>query len=135
MIEGSLSSFLGNMIGISVGMFGLCGTLIGLVWGFTQFISRSREMSDLEFTNFVQESCRIIRYLILSCLTFMGVSLFSAVAFISGDLTVQVPYIGLFAVISILLFSAIILFIIGLFFLVYIFIRVLRSIAYLSRRM
>lgn len=135
MIEGSFSSFLGNMIAISIGLFGLCGTLIGLVWGFTQFISRGRQMSDLEFTNFIQESSSIIKYSILACLIFMAVSLFSAAAFISGDLIVEVPYIGLFAVASILLFLSIIFFIIGMIFLVYVFLRVWRSIVYHLRRM
>lgn len=135
MIEGSFSSFLGNMIAISIGLFGLCGTLIGLVWGFTQFISRGRQMSDLEFTNFIQESSSIIKYSILACLIFMAVSLFSAAAFISGDLIVEVPYIGLFAVTSILLFLSIIFFIIGMIFLVYVFLRVWRSIVYHLRRM
>jgi hypothetical protein len=123
------------MIAISIGLFGLCGTLIGLVWGFTQFISRGRQMSDLEFTNFIQESSSIIKYSILACLIFMAVSLFSAAAFISGDLIVEVPYIGLFAVASILLFLSIIFFIIGMIFLVYVFLRVWRSIVYHLRRM
>jgi hypothetical protein len=123
------------MIAISIGLFGLCGTLIGLVWGFTQFISRGRQMSDLEFTNFIQESSSIIKYSILACLIFMAVSLFSAAAFISGDLIVEVPYIGLFAVTSILLFLSIIFFIIGMIFLVYVFLRVWRSIVYHLRRM
>jgi hypothetical protein len=135
MMDGSISSFLGNMAVISVGMFGLCGTLIGLVWGFTQFISRGREMSDLEFTNFIQESSSIIRYLIVSCLIFVTVSLFLAIAFISEDLTIEVPYVGLFTIFSVLLSLSIILFIIGLLFLAYVFLRIWRSLIYLLRRM
>lgn len=135
MIACFFSSFLDNMTKISVGMFGLCGMLIGLVWGFTQFISRGREMSDLEFINFIQESLRIIKYLILSCSIFMAVSLFSAAASIFGDLTLEAYYIGLFTVASILLSLLIILFIIGMLFLAYVFLRIWRSIIYLLKHM
>lgn len=128
------TDFFSNMIKICVGMFGLCGTLIGLVWGFTQFISRSREMTDLEFANFARESFSIIRYLILSCLIFMSTSLFSATAIIIGELSVYVPYIGLCKISSILLFLLIALFSIGLFILANVFIRIWRSMRYLARR-
>jgi hypothetical protein len=91
-------------------------------------------MADLEFADFTRESFRIIRILILSCLIFMIASLLSATAFIIGDITFQVPYIGLLMVSHILLFSLIILFTIRLLILVKVFIRIWRSIKYLSRR-
>lgn len=126
--------FFNNMTKICVGMFGLCGTLIGLIWGFAQFISRSREMTDLEFADFTRESFRIIRYLILSCLIFMSASLFSATAIMIGDSSIYVPYIGLCMVSYILLFMLIALFSIGLSILVYAFIRIWHSMKYLPRR-
>lgn len=134
MIEGPLSELLKIIIEISVGMLGLFGTFIGLMWGFTQFILRTRAMSDIEFINFLQEASHIIRYLIISCLIFIGVTLFSAAVFISEDLAIQIPYLGSFTVISLFLFLSIASFALGLSFSVYIFYMVGRSIVYLSRR-
>jgi len=135
MIEDSIRVLLESLIKISVGMFGLSGTLMGLIWGFTQFISRTREMSDYEITNFLRESSHIIRYLILLCLLFICVSLFSAAVFISEGLTFEIPYLGSITVFSVLLSLSICLFAIGFSFSVYIFYRIGRSIIYLSRRL
>lgn len=128
------TDFFSIMINICVGMFGLCGTLIGLIWGFAQFISRSREMTDLEFANFTKESFRMIRYLISSCLLFISASLFSAAAIMVEDSLVYVPYVGLCKVSSILLILLITLFTIGLLILISVFVRIWHSMKYLSRR-
>jgi hypothetical protein len=114
-------------------MLGLSGTLIGLIWGFTQFTARVREASDLEITLFLEESSKVIRWLLYSCGIFSFNSVILVIFMFIPNLNIALPYIGMIDLIFVLIILSVVLFIAGCYLVTYVLLKVGRSIINLSR--
>lgn len=122
---------LASLTNLDIGLFGFCGVLLGLFWGFTQFITRGEAMTDLDRRGFLEDSSRITKRLVSSILIYIsGTIIFSFDLYVPGTPIVALDSISARAF---LFLEGLFLLGVGLTITFTVFPLIIRSIDYLSK--